>query len=228
MKKIYLTAVIVFGFAELIKAGDMEVLRGADFGGINLDKIAEMEVSSVKAPRFVKENAGIKSAGQYLIDKFTKVGKDLRQLRNNTVWINNEINRLEMVARKIASSGQPNHSFVHNLRGVSTAINKYPDDARKIHRDIQSLLNIAVKSDKLNSISKDMQRDARIIYYDAQFRIESAARNLERTVRSAKPEVIGHNTHWVASDITRNAGYYSEKVMSVYFIAQDLTKETQP
>ena len=55
MKKIYLMAIIMFCFAAVIKAGDMQILKGIDFGSFNLaDKMAEkkfLPAVDKKAPK---------------------------------------------------------------------------------------------------------------------------------------------------------------------------------
>ncbi len=236
MKKVYLMAAIVFGFTGLVKAGDMEILKGISFANLNFEKMAEMEVSPVKAAapaKIIKEDTDIKAidtelVGQDLIYKFTRVQNDLRRLKNDTTWLDNDINRLERDARRIASSDKPDSFFEHSLRGLSTSISRYSNDARRIYTDVRNLLNIAVKSDKLNRIARDMEWASRDLYNDAQFKLESAARNLEWAVRSAKPEIIGYNAQWTASDITRNVRDYSWKLRDIHYGVQDLTRKTRP
>ena len=228
MKKIYLMVIIVFGFMAIAKAGDMEVLKGINFGNINLDEIAKMEIAAAPASQkeIVKEAAGIK-VEQGLIDKFTRVKNSLRRLRNDTVWLDEDINRLERDARRIASSGEPDHFFEYDLRGVSTFINKYFNDGVKIYADIQNLLNIAVKSDELNKIAGDMERNAIEFYNETQFWLESSA-NLEWAVYSAKPEVIGYSAQWIASNITRDIKDYSWKAKDIHSGVHDLVRRTRP
>ena len=229
MKKIYLMVIIVFGFMAIAKAGDMEVLKGINFGNINLDEIAKMEIAAAPASQkeIVKEAAGIK-VEQGLIDKFTRVKNSLRRLRNDTIWLGNDMDKLERDARRIASSGKPDHFFEYDLRDLSFSINNYSNDARRIYMDIQNLLNIAVKSDELNKMAVDMKLDSVYLYNDAQFRFEDAARNLEWAVYSAKPEVIGHDAQWTASNIKSDVGDYSWKIRNIYYGLQDLVKKTQP
>ncbi len=229
MKKVYLTAIIVFGFAAIAKAGDMEVLKGAGFGNLGIDKMTEMEIAPapVSQKESVKEADGIE-VGQGLIDKFTRVKNTLRRLRHNTTWLDSDMDRLERDARRIAGSGRPDPFFENSLRRFSSTTSGYADDASRIYMDIKNLLNIAVKSDELNKISGSMELDARDIYNDAQFRLESAAMSLERTVRSVNPRLIGHNAHWTASDITSNVRRYSWKVRDIRSGARNLTRETQP
>ncbi|MCK5582726.1 MAG: hypothetical protein KAI33_02995, partial [Elusimicrobiales bacterium] len=127
-----------------------------------------------------------------------------------------------------ASSGKPDHFFEYDLRDLSFSINNYSNDARRIYMDIQNLLNIAVKSDELNKMAVDMKLDSVCLYNDAQFRFEDAARNLEWAVYSAKPEVIGHDAQWTASNIKSDVGDYSWKIRNIYYGLQDLVKKTQP
>jgi len=48
MKKIYLIAVIVFGFTAVVKAGDMEGLKGISFTNLNFEEMGKIEVVPVK------------------------------------------------------------------------------------------------------------------------------------------------------------------------------------
>ncbi|MCK5358820.1 MAG: hypothetical protein KAJ48_10525 [Elusimicrobiales bacterium] len=231
MKKVYLMAIIVFGFTTVIKAGGMEGLKGIDFANLDFEKMAEMEVAPVKAAvpaNIVKDKTNKELVGQDLVDKFTRVRNSLRRLSSNTTWLDNDIDRLERDARRIAGSGKPDPFFDNSLRGLSTSINRYANDARRVYEDIRNLLDIAVKSDDLNKVVRDMQWDARDLHNDAQFKLENAARNLEWAVRSVKPELIGHNAQWMAFDITRNVRDYSWKVRDIYYGVLDLERKTQP
>lgn len=227
MKKVYLMAVIVFGFTAVVKAGDIEALKGIGFGGFNLtDKMAETEVA---LPDAVKEEfADELVVSSDTVDKFSRVEDALRRLRHDTTWLDNDMRSLERDARRIASSGKPNPFFVHNLRRLSTSIKRYADNSRKILADVRKLLKIAVKSDKLNKISKDMERDAISLYHDSQFRLENATRDLERAVRMVKPEVIGHNAQWMVFDITKNVRDYSRRVSDIHYGVQNLVDKTKP
>ncbi len=231
MKKIYLMAIIVFGFTAVVKAGDMEGLKGIDFANLDFEKMAETEVAPVKAAvpaKLVKDKTNKELVGQDLVYKFKRVQSVLRRLRNDTTWLDSDIDRLEREARRIASSGKPDPFFDNGLRGLSTSINRYANDARRVYEDIRNLLDIAVKSDDLNKVAGDMEWDARDLHNDAQFKLENAARNLEWAVRSVKPELIGHNAQWMAFDITRNVRDYSWKVRDIYYGVLDLERKTQP
>ena len=233
MKKIYLIAVIVFGFTATCKAGEMEGLKGIGFGSFNLtNKMAEMEVFPVKAaivfPESVKENADIKDVGQDLVYKFTKGGSALRKLGSKTTWLKNDINRLESDAKRISSSGKPDPFFERSLREMSTATNGYANDAKKLYADIRKLLSIAVKADELNKITISMEWDARDLYRESQFQLDSAARNLEWAVRPINPELIGHDAQWIALDIASNVRNYSWKVKDIRSGVRDLERKTRP
>ena len=228
MKKVYLTAIIVFGFAGPVKAGDMEVLKGAGFGNLGIDKMTEMKVLPVKNPKLVKENTNIKLVEQAIIDKFTKVSNALRKLRHDATWLDDDINRLERDVIRIVRSGKPDHFFQNDLRRMSYGISLYINDTKTLYSDIQILLNIAVKSEELNKVSKDMELYARTIYNNAQFRIEKAAINLEKVVCSAKPELIGNIAPSTASNITRDVRDYSKKVRDIHYGVQDLERKTKP
>ncbi|MCG2725769.1 MAG: hypothetical protein L6420_05860 [Elusimicrobia bacterium] len=228
MKKVYLAAVIVFGFMATVKAGDMEVLKGADFGNLSLDKMADMEVLPDKVSKSVNKEADRKLVGQDIVYKFTKVGNNLRKLRNNVTLLDNDIEKLEEDAKKIARSGMPDICFEYNLREMYNYINDYYDDIARIHTDVRNLLKIAVKSDELNKIAKGMEADVIYFHNDLQFRLEDATRKLEWAVYSAEPEIIGHNVQWMASNITGDVIEYSSRVRNIYYGVQDLVIKTQP
>ena len=229
MKKIYLMAVIVFGFSGLVKAGEIEGLKGISFANLDFEKMAEIEVVPAKATPVSIIKKDVKElVGQDLVYKLTRIKNELWRLKSDTTWLDNDIDKLEREARSIASSGNSSPFFESDLRRMSYDINGHMNDARRIYTDIQNFLNIAIKSADLNRVSRDMEWDARDLYNDAQFRLESAARNLEWAVRSAKPEVIGYNAQWTASDITRNVRDYSWKLRDIYYGVQNLTRKTQP
>ncbi|MEA3306188.1 MAG: hypothetical protein U9Q34_00195, partial [Elusimicrobiota bacterium] len=81
MKKIYLMAVIVFGFTAVVKAGEIEGLKGISFANLDFEKMAEMEITPVKSAvpaNFIKKNSDIKNTdsqlvGQDLVYKFKRV-----------------------------------------------------------------------------------------------------------------------------------------------------------
>ena len=208
MKKIYLMAIIVFSFSAIVKAGDMEGLKGIDFANLDFEKMAEMEVSPVLEAvpaKLIKEKTDKELVGQDIVYKFKRVAKDLRKLRGETVWLKNDIDKLESDARRIASSNRPDPFFGRRLEGLATSTNRYANNAQKISADIRNLLSIAVKSDDLNKIAKSMEWDARDLYNESQFQLDNAARKLELASRSIKPSSIWDNApHWIALDIASN------------------------
>jgi hypothetical protein len=236
MKKIYLMALVVFSFTAVIKAGEIEGLKGLSFANLDFEKMAEIEVApalAVVPTKLIKENVNSKKinkdlVGQDLVYKLGRIKNDLWRLKSDTTWLDNDIDKLEREARNIASSGNSAPFFESDLRRMSYDITGYMNDARRIYTDIHNFLNIAVKSEDLNRVARDMEWDARDLYNDAQFDLERAARNLEYAVRSAKPEIIGYNSQWKASEITRNVRDYSWKLRDIYFGVQDLKRKTQP
>ena len=231
MKKIYLMAIIVFGFTTVIKAGDMEGLKGIDFANLDFEKMAEMEVAPVKAAvpaNIVKDKINKELVGQDLVDKFKRVQSSLRRLSSNTTWLDSDIDRFERDARRIANSGRTDPFFHRRLKELSSTTNKHANDAGRIYRDIQNLLNTAVKSDELNKISRSMELDARDINNDARG-LESSARNLEWAVRSIKYDsMLDTNPQWTALDITSNVRKYSWKVSDIYSRVRNLVRTTKP
>ncbi len=236
MKKLYLMAVVVLGFAGLVKAGEIEGLKGISFTNLNFEKMAEIKVApaaSAVPAAFIKKNINKKDAknelaGQDLVYKLRRIKNDLWRLKSDTTWLDNDMDKLEREARRIASSGKENPFFQSDLRSMAYDITKYMNDAGRIYTDLYNFRNLAVKSEELNRLAGDMEWDARDLYNDAQFDLERAARNLEYAVRSAKPELIGYSAQWTASDITRNIRNYSWKLRDIYFDVQDLKRKTQP
>ncbi|GEM_PF-1051577 len=223
MRKMVLLLSVVFA-SSFAGAGEIENLKSFNLKNIDLQDLSQAEVpavTSIKAePVTVVE--------QDLEHKFKRVARELGNLRNDTVWLDNDLRRLESEARRIKNSNQHNPFFENDLRRMSYDINRYANDADRILRDVQRLVSIAKKSEKLHKIARDMEWDARDMYNDAQFQIENAARNLEWVVRSVKPEIIGYQARWYAYDINRYARDYSWGARDLYYAVRDLERKTQP
>ncbi len=229
MEKINLIALIVFSFSAISNAANIEALKSLNFANLNFEKMAEVEVAPVKtaAPaKLIKGYSNTELVTQDLIYKFTRVANDLRRLRLNTAGLTNDVKRLQSEARIIASSGKTDPFFQNNLRKMSYDINKHLTAAERIRRDMRQLLHITVKSDKLHSLAKNMEWESRTIHSSAQFGLQNAATNLLRTVRSAKPEIIGFTAQSTASEITRNLRTYSSKVKDIHYSVTPLLLKT--
>lgn len=223
MKKLFLPLVLVFAVSAA-RAGEMEKLKALDLQNVNLESIPSVEIP---VPEAVKENDPA-VVNQNLEYKFNRVAREVADLRNDVIWLDSDLRQLLNKARRIESSGQEDHFFENDLRRMAYDMNDYANAADRIKMDIRNLQNIAVKSEKLNRIARDMEWDIRDMYNDAQFQIENIARDLLYTVRRIDSQIVGYSAQWHASDIERYARDYTWMVRDLNWDIQDLVRKTQP
>lgn len=165
---------------------------------------------------------------QDLVYRFDRLKNDLWRLESDTTWLRSDLDRLESTARRISMGNSPDHFFQNDLQRKAWEMQRFDTEAQRLRREVNALLQLAVKSDVLNRKARDIDMDASTLLNRFQFEIENAATRLEWTVRGAKPELVGYNAQWNAMDISRNARQLAWNIRDLRYDAQDLVRRTQP
>lgn len=220
MKKTVFALALVSLASSAIAAdfSKLAALKAADFG-------AKTEATAVPLPAApAKETAEVP---QDIVYKFTQVKNDLWRLESDTTWLRSDINRLESDARRI-EQGSSNAFFSSDLRRMSMDMSRRANDAQRLAQDVKNLLNLAQKDARLNQLARDIEWNARDLDNRFQFDILNAAQSLEWTVRRVDPKLIGYDSQWAASDLSRYCRDIQWKTRDLRWDAQELVRKTQP
>jgi hypothetical protein len=225
MKKLNLigSVTLVMGMMVSLWGSSIESIKNT---GITFSIDTEKIVPKVK-PVIVKKKVVGKEVSQDVKYKFNQVKDELWRFRTDTIWLRNDIQRLERDARNIAS-GQNNPWFSHDLRNMAYKMSRYYNDIRRIDDEVRDLINIAEKDKELNSIARDIEWYASDIENNFGFYVENAARDLEYTVRGIDPKLIGYDAQWNAYDISRYARDISNIARNLHWDSWDLVNKTNP
>lgn len=197
----------------------------------SLDKLylADLDVKAAPAPAPVPAPAvkAEEEVPQDLVYKFQQLKNDLWRLENDTTWLRSDINRLESDARRI-EQGTSSPFFGSDLRRMSTDMSRRLNDLQRYSLDMKNLLNLAKKDAKLNQLASEIEWDARDLDNRFQFDVINAAQSLEYTVRRMDPKLIGYDTQWTASDLSRTCRDIQWKTRDLRWDAQELVRKTRP
>ncbi len=186
-------------------------------------KAADVPVPAVAAPAPVKD-----TVPQDLTNKFRQVSRDLDAIRNDLTWVRNDMDDLERRARQMIQTNSSDAFFQMDLRRMSSDMSRRFDNMRRVSLDVQSLLPVAQKDTGLNQAARDMDYAARDILMDTWPTLENSAQNLESTVRSGRPELVGYDAQWTAMDISRYTRQLSDQARTTSYDTQTLVGKTQP
>ncbi|MCX5795261.1 MAG: hypothetical protein NTY77_07205 [Elusimicrobia bacterium] len=160
--------------------------------------------------------------------KFKAAADRLSRLENGIVWVKDDMAQLEERARRIIQMHAADSLFQFDLRRLKDDSDRRLADIRRSAADIKDLLASAGPSQELNAVVRDMERDARSILSTAWPGMEDAAGRLQGTIQTGTPEVIGYDSQWTASDVSRDCRDFSFQARRVLSDAQALVKQTQP
>jgi hypothetical protein len=163
-----------------------------------------------------------------LVNRFNSAASQLRTIESNLTWVRMDIDNLERTARRMIQTNSSDAFFSMDLRRMSSDMSRRVSDLQRVSMDIKNLLGQAQKSKELNDIARNMEWAARDIQNEAWPTLENAAQNLEWTIRSGKPQVIGYDAQWTAMDISRYTRDFSYQARSLSFDVQSLVTKTQP
>ncbi len=195
-------------------------LQKIDAAGL---KAAEAPVPQV--PPAVRADAGVP---QDLVYRFQQVYNSLSAIERDLTWVRSDIDRLDGRARQIVQLNSHDAFFQSDLRRMSSDMSRRFTDMQRAAYDLRALLSQAQKSADLNRQARDIETMARDILRETWPGIEDAAQRLEWTVRSGKPELLGYDAQWTASDVSRYARQFSDQARTASYDAQDLVNRTQP
>lgn len=227
MKKLIIIATIVFISSALYaEKKSIEAIRsGAN--DIALSKV-KVEIPDVKVTKKVVKEDTAQPVSQDLIYKFNNVKDEMLRIKNDTVWLRSDMNRLLDSARRIKANNQQDSWFSYDLRDMAYKMSRWYNDIDRLYWDLRNLLNIAKKDEQLNKIAKDIEWYAWDIENTFDFSLENTARDLEYTVRSIDPKLVGYDAQWSAYDISRYTRDISYKARDMHWDARDLVSKTQP
>jgi len=225
MKKLNLigSVTLVMGMMVSLWGSSIESIKN---NGITFSIDTEKIVPKVK-PVIVKKKVVGREVSQDVKYKFNQVKDELWRFRSDTIWLRNDIQRLERDARNIAS-GQNNPWFSYDLRNMAYKMSQYYNDIRRIDDEVRELINIAEKDKELNNIARDIEWYASDIENNFGFYVKNAARDLEYTVRGIDPKLIGYDAQWNAYDISRYARDISNIARNLHWDSWDLVNKTNP
>jgi hypothetical protein len=225
MKKLNLigSVTLVMGMMVSLWGSSIESIKN---NGITFSIDTEKIVPKVK-PVIVKKKVVGKEVSQDVKYKFNQVKDELWRFRSYTIWLRNDIQRLERDAKNIVS-GQNNPWFSHDLRNMAYKMSQYYNDIRRIEGEVRELINIAEKDKELNNIARDIEWYASDIENNFGFDLENAARDLEYTVRGIDPKLIGYDAQWNAYDISHYARDISNIARNLHWDSWDLVNKTNP
>ncbi len=224
MIKLLLTVIVIPVFLHS-EIKSIESVKNIDVK-FNINK--EVELPKVKLSKEQNITQGKDQIKQDIVYRFNQVKGKVWKLKNDTTWLRTDIQRLEYDAKRIASSGQQNYWFQHDLRNMAYKMSQWYNDIQSIEYDIKDLLNIAYKDKELNKIANDIDWYIRDIENTFAFDVENAARNLEYTVRSIDPKLVGYDAQWNAMDISRYARDIAYKARYLYWDSRELVNRTTP
>lgn len=197
----------------------------------SLDKInlADLDVKAAPAPAPVPAPAveTETEVPQDLVYKFQQLKNDLWRLDTDTTWLRSDINRLESDARRI-EQGTSSPFFASDLRRMSMDMSRRLNDMQRYAMEMKNLLNLAQKDAKLSQLASEIEWHARDLDNRFQFDVINAAQSLEYTVRRIDPKLIGYDTQWTASDLSRTCRDIQWKTRDLRWDAQELVRKTRP
>lgn len=197
----------------------LEKMNAADVG-------VKAEAASVPAPA-----AAVKADEQVpqdLVYKFRQVSRELDAIRNDLTWVRNDVDDLERRARQMIQLNSSDSFFQFDLRRMSSDMSRRFSDLQRVAMDVRGLLSLAQKSPDLNKIARDMDWAAGDILSDTWPALENSAQRLEWTVRSGKPEIVGYDAQWTATDISRYCRQLSDQARNTSYDTRTLAAKTQP
>ena len=220
MKKIIFTLALFSFAARAFSAGfALNTIKAADIGA----KAAAVAIPVPAAP--ARAEAPV---APDLLSKFQKANKDLNAMSDGLTWAGDDMARLEERARQIIQMHVYDSFFESDLRKMSSDMSRRFEDMRLAAKEVHDLLALAQKSAELSKSAKDMDRTANSILRDAWPALQDAAQRLESTVSSGAPEVIGYDSQWTASDISRNCRQLTDQARRTVTDTQKLVALTQP
>jgi hypothetical protein len=225
MKKLNLigSVTLVMGMMVSLWGSSIESIKN---NGITFSIDTEKIVPKVK-PVIVKKKVVGKEVSQDVKYKFNQVKYELLRFRSYTIWLRNDIQRLERDAKNIVS-GQNNPWFSHDLRNMAYKMSQYYNDIRRIEGEVRELINIAEKDKELNNIARDIEWYASDIENNFGFDLENAARDLEYTIKGIDPKLIGYDAQCNAYDISHYAIEISNIARNLHWDSWDLVNKTNP
>jgi len=225
MKKLNLigSVTILMGMIVSLWGSSIESIKNT---GITFSIDTEKIVPKVK-PVIVKKKVAGKEVSQDVKYKFNQVKDEIWRFKFDTIWLGNDIQKLERDAKNIAN-GQNNPWFSYDLRNMAYKMSQYYNDIRRIEDEVRELISIAEKDKELNNIARDIEWYASDIDSNFSFDVENAARDLEYTVRGIDPKLIGYDAQWNAYNISRYAGDISRITRDLRWETWDLVNKTNP
>ena len=211
-------ALVLMGLAFPVYSSDFSLEK------MNAGDIA-VKAADVPAPAQCKADP---QPPQDLVYKFQQVYNQLSAIRGGLTWVRSDLNRLETRAHQMIQYNTSDSFFESDLRKMSMDMSRRFEDMRRAAADAHNLLALAQKCAELNKTARDMDQAAREILNYTWPAIEDAAGNLEGTVRSGQPQVVGYNSQWVAMDISRYSRQLSDQARSAYSDTQKLVTLTRP
>jgi hypothetical protein len=213
----------------LLVVSSVPAAYSADF---SLEKLAasdvgvKAEAAAVPVPAApAREDAQVP---QDLVNKFQQAARELDAVRNDLTWVRNDIDNLERRARQMIQMNSSDAFFSMDLRRMSMDMSRRFSDLQRAAMDVRNLVGLAQKSADLNALAREMDWAARDILRDTWPMLENSAQNLEWTVRSGKPEIVGYDAQWTAMDISRYTRQLSDQARNASYDTQALVSKTQP
>lgn len=154
---------------------------------------------------------------QELIYKFTSISNRIKDLKRDSILVKTDIAVSEKIASRIIQTNNYDFIFLNDLQKLSKEISIHLSEAKQISYELKELLSICQKSSQLNDIARVMELNSREMLNIAWLDIENASENLELTIRSGKPELIGYSALWTATDISVNCKDFSNQARNSYY-----------
>ncbi|MCM2268296.1 MAG: hypothetical protein NDI60_11050 [Elusimicrobiales bacterium] len=165
---------------------------------------------------------------QDLLNRFNSAANRLRTVEDGLTWVRTDIDTLERTARRLNQTNSTDAFFQMDLRRMASDMARRVDDIRGIAMEVKNLLTLAQKSKELNYAARNIELSARNILNQSWPMLENSAQNLEWTIRSGKPEILGYDAQWTAMDISRHSRDFTYQARDLAYDAQSLVFKTQP
>lgn len=142
--------------------------------------------------------------GSNLAPKFRNVQNDLYSLNNDLNQAQYEVERLEMDARRLSNSSQPDQGLEMDLHRTRYEIQDFDNQIDRLRWDVQNLTSQAVHSQELYTIALEISRIADDIYQTVGYDMANNARSMSMAVNSVNPNIISPSARMDANDIARS------------------------